>query len=282
MSNILFNEVTALITFVFLLLFIIMPGAYTLLDLASYWGFLHKKLDPIFQRKREKVFESWLKKTGLEDKIPYFKNALIKSNYSPSEFAGSYKEKLEVLITSCIKKETISVGLTQTVKVKNFINLRGACLIPNEAEKAAKIMVEFIYDELKMHSDLQFDAIAVLKETNPFLGFKCAELLRFPCISLNKKTTLHGEHEELLIDAFSTTNIKDIILIDDSITTGYHFLSAVEALKKNNFNIKHGFFLFVRKELSVVDTLKKANITPHYIFELNDQDIDLIIEKHKH
>ena len=89
----------------------------------------------------------------------------------------------------------------------------------------------------------------------------------FP-FTIRKAEKSHGM-ERLLEAQFYPDNFTEVVVLDDTVTTGASMIRSIEALREHGFRVKHAIAVIDRKE-GASDLLKERGIFLHSLFTAKD------------
>jgi orotate phosphoribosyltransferase len=143
-------------------------------------------------------------------------------------------------------------------KSNYYIDIKKTISIPS----LYKYIIDLLHNNIIKINNLNKYAIIGV----PYSGIPFASTLSYklniPLLLLRKKQKTYGT--EKIIEG--ETENKDIILIEDVITTGKSILETINNLNKLNYNVRYVFTIFQRKEFDC-NILKKKNINYSFLLK---------------
>jgi orotate phosphoribosyltransferase len=141
-----------------------------------------------------------------------------------------------------------------------YIDIKKTISIPS----LYKNIIDLLYEKIiKIDNLNKYSIIGVPYAGIPFAS-TLAYKLEIPLLLLRKTQKTYGT--EKIIEG--ETKNKDIILIEDVITTGKSILETINYLNKLEYNVKYVISIFQRKEFDY-NIFKKLNVKYYYLTKNN-------------
>lgn len=235
---------------------------------------------PLYLRKQREM-EHVLRSLGIVRRIEKYaqlSEMLDNPERRPQE---NYKQELERIIALHFSRRVAKVGKTYTATFDYFIDIMEACTSYTLAERCARILANFIRDEIKKALDTHdpdpiiYDKIVVPKAGSPTIGFMLGHILNVPCIFFR------GTDEAKIRDPAPVQAFFDgdkVIIVDDSTTGGRMFNQAILKIREAGAEIRHGFVLFEPLGKDARGRLSHVGLELHSIVKVDEDLIKRVTE----
>lgn len=247
----------------------------TLVSILDWTGFMPPKWSRFLGRNRLREAIDILKELGIDvERHKKLNLSVITGKIFKSDL--SLEESLKQDFDRWIKKENVSVGKTEAIPLKEFLDVMGATVDPKNAELFARYLSTFWAQALRSNGDVatpDYDFVVTPKSGSPILGYEFAKLQGVPFV-------LHGLESEKFISEnekiaffghFDCSEMpergKTALIVDDSATGGRKVLKAAEALRGFGYKVTDCLVLFEpqTKKQDIKEKLAASNVRLHSI-----------------
>lgn len=235
----------------------------TLLSVLEWTGIMPAPISRWLHRNRLRETISILKECGID--IERHKKLNLSVSVGRVIQTNNLDKSLKKQLKKHVHKGHFSVGKTNSVVGKEFLDLMGATTDPSTARLFSQYLTSFWKRELESNGDVEtpdIDFVVTPKGGSPILGYEFASRLGIPFI-------LHGSQAEKFICedeeksfygffdcAFKPKKGSVGLIVDDSATGGRKVIEAYDDLKRYGYIVTDCLVLFepvvknVRKRLS--------------------------------
>lgn len=172
-----------------------------------------------------------------------------------------------MLLNKLIENNIIIKGnfiLKSGKKSNYYVNIKKTISIPS----LYKLIINMLYNEIIKIDELnKYSLIGVPYSGIPFAG-TLAYKLEIPLLLLRSEQKKYGTKKRIE----GITENKNIILIEDVMTTGKSILETIDCLDKYGYNVKYVFTIFQRGDLNL-EIFTKKNINYHYLTSFNKNNL---------
>ncbi len=233
--------------------------------------------DTIYSRKKREISHA-LEEIGIKSHAEPFKQLNQILSITEQRPFMTYAQELEKIIAMNFSNNAAEVGKTYTQRFRYFIDLTGGTTSIQTAERCARILANFIRDEMNRtltegSAPIVFNKIVVPKSGSPAIGFLLSQILNLPCVFFrgdNEPKIQTTDSASVFFDGIVSPS-DQLILVDDSTTGGRMFIQAIEKIRESKAEVNHAFVLFEPIEKDARGRLSHAGVDLHSIIQMNDE-----------
>ncbi|MBZ9858870.1 phosphoribosyltransferase [Mesorhizobium sp. CA12] len=231
----------------FIILITIILSIATVLSVLEFVGFLPEFISKRLNRNRAAFTLEILREMGIDAKTVKRRNvsSLFQYFYSKDDlYSGTIRDLRSIKIP-----KKVNVGSVNSTQSNGFIDLMGATVSSDIAERYAKRLVTFWREKLNSDIDLKnsnFTFIVTPKSGSPFIAYEMSKILNLPLVVHNSRQKFEVEPAEFsaYFDATTQPPKNSVgIIVDDSTTGGAKAMKLIDDLKK--FDLKATEFLVI-------------------------------------
>lgn len=264
---------------IFLFLILTITSISTVLLLAEAVGFLPDKVSRWLNRNRLSQTIVVLKEFGID--IDKHKRCAISADIPIyyDDRADLEKGLIEELRRLCIT-ENVTVGKTETVYTKFFIDLMGASTNPEIAKLFARYLSTYWKRVVKDKGVVQipdFDFVVTPKMGSPILGYEFSQIIQKPFVLhvFEDKFQTQVDNPQRKFDfgkhvLHLPEKGSKALLVDDSATGGRKMIDAIEDLRKYGYNVSDCLIVFEPTIKNVRERLRNRGVILHSIIQIGD------------
>lgn len=240
--------------------------------------------EALFSRKKKEISHA-LEEIGIKSHSEPYKQLNQILRIAEKRPFASYQQELERIMAMSFSRGTFEVGKTYSQRFGYFVDLTGATTNYQIAERCARILANFIRDEMNRtladeSRPVVFNKIVVPKSGSPAIGFLLSQILNVPCVFFrgDKEPKIRTSDDVNIYFDGSVLPGDKLILVDDSTTGGRMCNQAIIKINEARAEVHHAFVLFEPIGKDARGRLAHSGVELHSIIPMNDDTITRLFD----